>query len=109
MSGKAKVAIAAAMMLLIVASSPAVLCLDYLAQNSQAHNCCPKPTPVKIVVPACCIQPPAVTSQSVGFALDMGLVGTIGVEPLARTTSIQSAVVPDRDISPPPCSSVLRI
>ena len=109
MSGKTKVVIAAAMMLMIVASSPAVLCLEYLAQNSHTHNCCPKLGPVKTVVLACCIQPPAVTSQNVGFALDMGLVGLIGVEPLVRTNSIQSAVGPDRDISPPPRSSILRI
>jgi len=37
MLGKTKMGIAAAMMLLIVATAPTVLCLGYLTQNAQSR------------------------------------------------------------------------
>lgn len=109
MCRKTKVGIAAAMVLLAVATAPAVLCLGYLAQNTQNHGCCPSKSVPASSVGTCCIQPPAVTSQNVVVATDAAIAPTTSVDPFLVTVAVQSAVVPQLDTSPPQCSSVLRI
>jgi hypothetical protein len=110
MFGKTKVGIAAAMVLLAIATAPAVLCLGYLAQNTQTHGCCPpKTAPASTVVPTCCIQSPAVTSQNVVIAIDAVTAPAVPVEPFLVTVATRSAAVPDLNTSPPQCNSVLRI
>jgi hypothetical protein len=109
MPGRAKFGIAAVMMLLVLATAPAVLCLSYLAQNIQAHDCCPPKTP-PAVKPTCCIHSPAVTSSSVDVpAPSVATFAPLPVDPLPITASIESATVADLDMSPPGCSSILRI
>jgi len=101
------------MMLLVIATAPAVQCLGYLAaQNKQqAHSCCPQKTvPVNTGVPTCCIHSPAVTSQSVDVPVPgLALGAPLAIEPLTIVTAIESVVIPDLDTSPPHCSSILRI
>jgi hypothetical protein len=109
MSCKIKVGIAAAMVLLAVATAPAVLCLGYLAQNIQGHSCCPSKSVPASSVATCCIQPPAVTSQNVVIAVDAAAAPAVVVEPILVTVATRSAAVPNLDTSPPQCSSVLRI
>jgi len=113
MSGKTKVGLAAALMLVVIASAPVVQCLGYLASQNQqqTHSCCPqKTTPVSTVVPTCCIHSPAVTSQSVDVPAPSFAVGAVlTVATLQISTAIEAAIVPDLDTSPPLCSSILRI
>ena len=113
MSGKTKVGLAAALMLVVIATAPAVQCLGYLASQNQpqTHSCCPQKTsPVNTVVPTCCIHSPAVTSQTVNVPTPTWAIGAaIAVESLPITAAIEVAIVPDLDTSPPHCSSILRI
>jgi hypothetical protein len=113
MSGKTKVGLAAALMLVVIAAAPAVQCLGYLASQNhqQAHSCCPqKTTPVSTVVPTCCIHSPAVTSQTVDVPTPNSVIGAaIAVQSLPIIAAIEIAIVPDLHASPPHCSSILRI
>src|SRR4051794_23852051 len=108
MASRAKFGIAAVMMLLVVATAPAVLCFGYLAQSTQAHHCCP-PKTAPAVKPTCCIHAPAVTSPSVDIPAPSVASAAIALNPVVTTASIESATVADLDISPPGCSSILRI
>src|SRR6185369_6808100 len=109
MCRRAKFGVAAVMMVLALATTPALLCASYLAQNAQAHSCCP-PKTAPAVKPTCCIHSPAVTSSSVDVpSPSVVAFTTLPVEPLPITAAIESAAVPDLSTSPPLCSSILRI
>src|SRR5512133_1256132 len=111
MLGRAKVGIAAVMLLVAVATTPAMLCLGYLAQNTHSHSCCPEKTPPgSTIVPTCCVHSPAVTSQIVDVQAPSLAAGvSIVVAPFALSAALDSATDPDLDTSPLQCSSVLRI
>ena len=108
---RAKFGIAAVLMLLVLAAAPAVLCASYLAQNTQSHSCCPSnKAPVNTSVRTCCIDSPAVTTQSVDVpAPTVAVASTLAFVPTPVTVSFESAAVADLDTSPPSCSSILRI
>ena len=109
MANRAKLGVAVAMMLLVLATAPAVLCVSYMAQNTPAHSCCPKPAS-DTVTPTCCIHAPAVTSQSVDAPAPSVAIAQIELAgPMMATASIAAAPVTDLDTSPPPCSSILRV
>jgi hypothetical protein len=108
MASRAKFGIAAVMMLLVVATAPAVLCLGYLAQSTQAHHCCPSKT-APALKPTCCIHAPAVTSPSVDIPAPSVASTAVAVDPLVITARVESVSVQDPDTSPPLCNSILRI
>src|SRR5512133_2479447 len=109
MASRAKRGVAAAMMLFVLATAPAVLCVSYMAQNTQAHSCCPKPAS-DTVTPTCCIHAPAVTSQSVDVSAPSVAIAQFHLAgPMMATASIEAVPVIDLDTSPPPCSSILRV
>lgn len=109
MFGKAKFGIALALIFLAMATSPALVCLTYLARNTVTHNCCPQEKPDNTAVARCCVNSPAVTSGSVETApIAIGPVERL-VELTALTVRVEPAVIPALDTSPPGCSSVLRI
>lgn len=113
MLSKSKIGIALALMILVVATAPAVQCITYLPTQNQAqdHACCPKNTAfADTTVPTCCIHSPAVTSQSIDVPAPSLAVGpTLVIEPPPICAEIESTIVPDLDTSPPHCSSILRI
>jgi hypothetical protein len=112
MSSKSNIGIGLALMVLIIATAPAVQCVTYLAIQSQAqdHSCCPqKTTPVNTVVPACCIHSPAVTSHGVDVPAPILAGAVLSIEPPSIITASSATDVPDLDTSPPHCSSILRI
>jgi hypothetical protein len=111
MTGGAKFGIAAAMILFVLATAPALLCAGYIAQTNPSHDCCPQKTaPPKTAVPTCCVQSPAVASQSVDVpAPDAALATELVRGPLFVNVGIQFSIAPDLDSSPPGCSSILRI
>lgn len=107
---KAKFGVASALILVAIATSPALVCINYLAQNTSTHNCCPQEKPQNAVLARCCAYSPAVTSQSVNVAAPMVVPATFMVlDPPAFTSDFYPVTVLDPDTSPPGCSSVLRI
>src|SRR3954466_1544577 len=108
MASRAKLVIAAVMMLLVVATAPAVLCLGYLAQSPQAHHCCP-PKTAPAVIPTCCIHSPAITSPSVDIPAPSVASASVAGDQLEITARVEYVIVQDHDTSPPLCSSILRI
>jgi hypothetical protein len=112
MASKSKIGIALALMVLVVATAPAVLCVRYLATQSQAqdHSCCPQKTsPVSTVVPTCCIHSPAVTSHGIDVPAQILAGAAFTVEPLSIIAANEAPDDPDLDTSPPLCNSILRI
>ena len=85
------------LMLLVLAAAPAVLCASYLAQNTQSHSCCPSDkAPVNTSVRTCCIDSPAVTTQSVDVpAPTVAVASTLAFVPTPVTVSFESAAVAD--------------
>ena len=113
MSSKSKIGIALALMILVVATAPAVQCLGYLSSQThlETHGCCPQETtPANTVLPTCCIHAPAVTSHVVNV-LAPGLAAgtTLASDPLPITSWVDETLVALLDTSPPDCTSVLRI
>ncbi len=97
-------------MFVAIATAPAVVCLSYLAQNTDTHSCCPKGAPPATVVPTCCIHSPAITSQAVEVpAPTIVLVSVTMEDPAQPISEYEGSVVEYEDTSPPDCSSILRI
>lgn len=111
MSGRVKIAIAAAVMLLVIATAPVMLCLVYVAQNTQSHSCCPPtPAPTSKILQSCCVQSPALTSQSVDVQSATAVtIASQTVESLSITAAIEPIENVNLYLSPPHCSSILRI
>jgi hypothetical protein len=98
------------MMLVVITTAPALQCVGYFAQDSHVHDCCPSPSaPVKLV-PVCCVQSPAITTQHPNIQV-------FGTELSAMLVVEQSPVVFHEDslpivrayLSPPASTAVLRI
>jgi hypothetical protein len=110
MASRVKFGVAAAMMLLVFATAPAVLCASYMAQSARAHSCCPPTTaPGNTAAPTCCIHAPAVTSPSIDIPAPSVASTAIAVDPLVTAAWGESLLVQDFDTSPPLCNSILRI
>jgi hypothetical protein len=98
------------MVLLVLATAPAVLCASYMAQNTQAHSCCPPPTaPENTAAPTCCIHSPAVTSHGIEIPAPSVASAAVAVDLLVIIARVETATIADLDTSPPHCSSILRI
>jgi hypothetical protein len=111
MWGKARFGIAVVMVLVAIATAPAVQCLGYRARNVQCHSCChTKPAP-GTAMPNCCVQSPALASESAVFPGPSVAVTApvVDVAPLVTVSVAQSTPAPHLDTSPPLCSSILRI
>ena len=113
MSSKSKIGMALTLIVLVLATAPAVQCLGYLyAQSHQeTHSCCPqKTTPADTAVPTCCIHSPAVTSQSVDAPAPIWTANDVmAIEPSPVITGVEEVTASVPDTSPPLCNSILRI
>lgn len=100
------------MMLVAIATAPAMQCLGYLVRNVQCHGCChTKAAPESTTVPTCCMQSAAVTSESADVPPPTVAVAApvMEVAPLAMVAVAESTPAPHLDTSPQQCSSILRI
>ena len=109
MSSRAKFGIASALIFVAMATVPALVCLTYLSQAGNTHNCCPQEKPQNTAVSRCCIYSPAFTSASIDAPPPV--LGSVerSVEFTASAARVEPAVIPAVDTSPPGCSSILRI
>jgi hypothetical protein len=107
---KAKFGVATALILIAIATVPALVCISYLAQNTSTHGCCPQEKPQKAVLARCCIYSPAVTTPSVDAAASMIASATfIASASSTLVSAVDPVAVSNLDTSPPGCTSVLRI
>jgi hypothetical protein len=97
------------MMLVVITSAPALVCVGYFAQDSHVHECCPSPSAPEKVVTVCCVQSPAVTTQLNIQVFGTELSGLVAVSqsPLISHESFSPSV--SALLSPPGGSPVLRI
>ena len=96
-------------MLVAIATAPAMMCLSYVAQNSE-HGCCPEKTSPATVTPSCCFHAFAITSHSIDGPAPMTAEAPMTAGELAISiTNADPIVVADLDTSPPHGSSILRI
>lgn len=109
MCSKVKFGIAAASIFVAVATVPALVCLSYVAHNASQHNCCPQERPSNTTIARCCVYSPAVTSASINAQPPMIGAETISAELTGIVSSLEPALIPVLDTSPPGCSSILRI
>jgi hypothetical protein len=109
MCSKVKFGTAFALIFVAMATVPALVCLTYLDQTANSHNCCPQERPQNTAVARCCTYSPAIISASVDAPPPV--VGGVerSVEFTAIATRFEAAVMPAVDASPPGCSSILRI
>ena len=110
MSVKGKFGIAWALVFVAVAAAPALACLSYLAQDINTHGCCPQEKPPEIVLARCCFYSPAATARSLEIpAPIVAAAMSIVVDPAELTSGVEPLLIPILHISPPGCSSILRI
>lgn len=97
------------MMLVVITSAPALLCVGYFAQDSHVHDCCPSPSPEK-VVPVCCVQSPAITTQHPNIQVfGTELSAMLAVEQSPVVFHEHSLAIVPAYLSPPASTAVLRI
>jgi hypothetical protein len=97
------------MMLVVITSAPALLCVGYFAQDSHVHDCCPSRSPEK-VVPVCCVQSPAITTQHPNIQVfGTELSGMLAVEQSPVVFHEDSLPIVPAYLSPPISTAVLRI
>jgi hypothetical protein len=110
MSQKAKFRLASALILVAIATAPALLCITYLARNTSTHSCCPQEKSQKVVIASCCVYSPAITTPNVDAPASMIAAATfLAVDQTALVSDVDPVVFPNLDTSPPGCTSVLRI
>jgi len=97
------------MMLVVITSAPALLCVGYFAQDSPVHDCCPSRSPEK-VVPACCVQSPAITTQHPNVQVfGTELSGMLAIEQSPVVFHEGFLPIVPAYLSPPLSTAVLRI
>ena len=110
MASRFKFGVVAMMLLLVLATAPAVLCASYMAQSARTHGCCPPTTaPGNNAAPTCCIHAPAVISPNIDIPTPSVASTAIAIVTLVTAAWGESLLVQDLDTSPPLCSSILRI
>ena len=97
------------MMVVVITSAPALLCVGYLGQRS-LHDCCPSPSAPESSVPVCCVQAPAITTQAVDVDHSAMLAAIAPVPNEHDVTMLVSFFPPVVPLAESPGSSpVLRI
>jgi hypothetical protein len=97
------------MIVVVVTSAPALLCVGYLGQRS-LHDCCPGPSAPESSVLVCCVQSPAVTTPAVDVdhsAIAVAIALVAGEHNVTMLASFFPPVIPSAESSG--SSPVLRI
>lgn len=97
-------------MVVVITSAPALLCVTYLGQSSTAHDCCPSPAAPAKSVPVCCVQSPAITTQAVDVDHSATLAAIAPVANEHNVTVLVNFIPSVLSAAEPPSSNpVLRI
>ena len=107
---KAKFGVASALILVAIATVPALVCFSYLAQHNSTHRCCPQEKPQNAVLARCCVYSPAVTTASVDAPASMIAPAiSTAIDPSTFVSAVDLVFISNLDTSPPGYISVLRI
>lgn len=109
MFSRAKLGIASAL-IFAIAAAPALACLIYIAQNANTHGCCPPEKPQSAVLARCCVYFPAITARGIDIPVPIIAAAMFMTGDPAELTPYPVAVeIPNLDMPPPGCNSILRV